>query len=315
MTLRKLLSGDTTALLAVFAAGWLFSAFYRIEWWRELVEVDVGTHAAAVVTFCCVVAVAVWSSLLRRRFLWADPAELTWRGFVGRHDRALAISGRVWLGWLARLAGLAYAGTFLGMVWQVPSWAWQAMAAVVVLGGLSSLPMAAGVGTPWRLPVAARTGRERLVEGWHERVVRAVGVTFMDPGMLFPPANPVRMRMRSVWSFVAAGVVGRARFVPAAAGLAVVAALARPVLPAAPEVVLAGGCAFVALVPFGAVPRGSGVHRGCGGGWTNRTSCCAPAHSLRCWPSQQRGPHCSYWPSRPWAAGRSGIPLCCRWCP
>ncbi|GAA1250072.1 hypothetical protein GCM10009676_40850 [Prauserella halophila] len=251
MTLRRLFSGDTSSLLALFAGAWLVSAFYRIEWWREVLEVDTGTRAVAVVAFFCVSAVAVWSSLLRRRFLWADPAALTWRDFGGGQDRVLVISGRVWFGWLARIAGLAYVGAFLGTVWWIPPWAWQVMVGAVGVCGLLVLPAAAGVGVPWRLPAAAKAGRERLVAGWRERVVRAVGVTFLDPGMLFPPASPVSTRLRSVWSFVAAGMVGRARFVPVAAGLAVLAALARPVLPAVPDVVLAGGCAFAALVPFG----------------------------------------------------------------
>lgn len=251
MTLRKLVSGDTSTLLALFLCAWLVSAFYRIDWWREALDVDVGTRTAGVVAFVCVAAIAVWASMLRRRFLWADPAELTWRDFAPRHDRARAVSDRVWFGWLARLAGLSYVGAFLGVVWQVPSWAWQVMASVVGAGGLLAWAIAAGVGVPWRLPAAARAGRERLVEGWREHVVRAVGVTFLDPGLLFPPASPVRLRLHSVRSFVVASVVGRARFAPAAVAGAVIAALVRPVIPAVPDAVVVGVCAFVALVPFG----------------------------------------------------------------
>ncbi|MCP2255101.1 hypothetical protein LY13_003875 [Prauserella aidingensis] len=251
MTLRKLVSGDTSTLLALFLCAWLVSAFYRIDWWREALDVDVGTRTAGVVAFVCVAAIAVWASMLRRRFLWADPAELTWRDFAPRHDRARAVSDRVWFGWLARLAGLSYVGAFLGVVWQVPSWAWQVMASVVGAGGLLAWAIAAGVGVPWRLPAAARAGRARLVEGWREHVVRAVGVTFLDPGLLFPPASPVRLRLRSVRSFVVASVVGRARFAPAAVAGAVIAALVRPVIPAVPDAVVVGVCAFVALVPFG----------------------------------------------------------------
>ncbi|TWH21602.1 hypothetical protein [Prauserella rugosa] len=250
MTLRRLLSGDTPTLLALFVGGWLISAFYRIEWWRGVLGAGEGSPAPVVV-FVGVTAVAVWSSLMRRRFLWAEPAALTWRDFIRAHDRVHAISGRVWFGWLARLAGLAYLGAFVGAVWRVPEWSWAVMACVVAVGGLVALPLAAGVGVPWRLPVAARATRERLVDGWRERVVRTVGVTFLDPGMVMPPGRAVRMRVRSARSFVVAGVLARARYLPAAAILAVVAAAMRPVLPAVPDAALVGVCAYAALVPFG----------------------------------------------------------------
>lgn len=169
MTLRRLLSGGTPTLLALFVGGWLISAFYRIEWWREVLGAGEGSPAPVVV-FVGVTAVAVWSSLMRRRFLWAEPAALTWRDFTRAHDRVHAIT---------------------------------------------------------------------------------VGVTFLDPGMVMPPGRAVRMRVRSARSFVVAGVLARARYLPAAAILAVVAAAMRPVLPAVPDAALVGVCAYAALVPFG----------------------------------------------------------------
>lgn len=238
-------------MLALLLVGWLVSAFYRIEWWRDVLGVPVDGGHALVVGFVGLLAMGGWASLLRRRFLWADPAALTWRDFGRTGDRAVTISARVWLHWLLRLAGLAYVGAFLGTVWASPAWAWQVMAVLVGAGGAVALPVAAGIGRPWRLPVADSARRERLVDGWRERIVRAVAVTFIDPGMLFPVAGPVRMRVRSARASVVAGVVGRARFMPTAILLAVAAALAATALPAVPDLVIAAAFAYAALVPFG----------------------------------------------------------------
>lgn len=251
MTLRKLVSGDTTTLLALFVLGWLVSAFYRIEWWRDALGVTAGGKHAVVVGLVGPLAVGVWASLLRRRFLWADPAVLTWQDFSRARDRAVVISARVWLHWLLRFAGLGYVAAFLGVVWSSPTWAWQVMAVLVGAGGAVTLPVAAGIGRPWRLPVVDRARRDRLVAGWRERIVRGVAVTFLDPGMLFPAAAAVGIRVRSVRSLIVAGVLGRARFVPVAVLLAVVAASAVPALPAVPDIVIVAVCAYVALVPFG----------------------------------------------------------------
>ncbi|WP_216211999.1 hypothetical protein [Amycolatopsis aidingensis] len=252
-------SGDYQTFLALFGIGLLVTAFFRLDWWRE--ALFDGARPAPVVLLgllavCCAFA---WQSLLRRAFLWAEPAALTWLDFAGA-DRVRAISGRLWLGWSTRVLALGYLGTFLATVATFPPWAWLTGACLLAGSAVPALVLAARApGTPWRsprrLPVAAAAGRRRLVHTWAERLIRSVAVSFLDPMLMLPSARPIggwSLRPPTLPRLAWLGVLGRARFLGSALLLALTAGLAHAALPAVPGVVLVGLGAFAALIPFGA---------------------------------------------------------------
>ncbi|WP_199429008.1 DUF6297 family protein [Qaidamihabitans albus] len=279
--LRRVLSGDWPTFVAFFAVGLLVSAFFRLAWWRDvLLTGPVGSPAVVLGLFavCCALG---WRSLLRRTFLWADPATLTWADF-GNADRVRAVSGRLWIAWATRLLALGYLGAFLAALYEVPGWVWPAGGGVLLAGAVPAFVLAAGAGasSPVRLPVAVRAGRQELVEGWAERVVRTVSLTFLDPLMMLPSARPAvtgSLRRRSLPRLAAAGIVGRTRYLGSAVLLALAAAAAHVALPGIPDAVLAGLGGFAALLPFGGglgeLWRSAGLRR-----WVD-----APDRTLRAW--------------------------------
>jgi hypothetical protein len=107
-------------------------------------------------------------------------------------------------------------------------------------------------GPPLR-PQIAGAGRLDLVQGWRDRLLRTVGVQFLDPSMLLPAARPVRawsMRrpvgLRLAW----VGAAARARRLPSAGLLALTAVAANLALPALPDVALFTLLGYLALVPL-----------------------------------------------------------------
>jgi hypothetical protein len=103
------------------------------------------------------------------------------------------------------------------------------------------------------LPEVAKAGRNDLVQGWRDRVLRVVGVQFLDPAMLLPAARPVRAwslrhptGLRLAW----VGVAGRARTLPAAALLALTAVAAHLALPALLDEFVFTLLGYLALVPL-----------------------------------------------------------------
>ncbi|MFF5985764.1 DUF6297 family protein [Prauserella flavalba] len=249
--LGGVLSGDTPTFVALFALSWLVTAFFQLDQWRAVLFAGSAVPASALLgLFAALVALGL-GSLLDRSFLWAEPAVLTWLDFTG-HDRVRHVSGRVWTVWGRRLLALGYVGALLAAAATAPLWAWWAGIALLGVGGLVVLPLAAGVGPPLRLPVAVSAGRQRLVDGWAARVLRQVSVTFLDPTMMLPSARPVPgTPVRSLGALALAGVLGRLRYAVPALLLGVVVALAHVALPGVPDAVLVGLGAFAALLPFG----------------------------------------------------------------
>ncbi|GAA3534085.1 hypothetical protein GCM10022222_16930 [Amycolatopsis ultiminotia] len=223
-------SGDSATFLLLFGVGFLFTAFFRTDAWHRVLFGPSAVDFPAVlglVVLCCAVG---WRSLLRRGFVWAEPAELTWMDFA-RVDRRRVVAARlagglsgffVVIGYLAALM-LAVGGGSLDQ--------WRAAAAVVagsvvlafttarrtafpaeavgplvlaVVGVvISAVRLDAAtvqyVGAAFALCGLAlafggqpvtRAGRAVLLEGWNARVLRSVAVTFLDPMMMLPEAAP-----------------------------------------------------------------------------------------------------------------------------
>jgi hypothetical protein len=176
-------------------------------------------------------AVAVCSVVLARR----RPGTLT--GWWG----ALVAVG------LAAVAGWAAFGTVRPVVLWV-------LAGLVVLAALG---LAVGSGALRRPAVAVGAGRDELVRGYFERLVRRVSVSFGDALALLPAPRPVPWPWLLdgpgvVARFAVAGVVARARSLVLSVLLAVVVAVAHRVLPQVSSVWLIGIGAYFAAVPVGA---------------------------------------------------------------
>lgn len=126
----------------------------------------------------------------------------------------------------------------------------------VLFGLAAALAAAAAVllARPGR-PSITHAGRIALVDGWRDRVLRTSGLHFLDLGLLLPAARPVRPRAlgrftgpRLAWL----GVLGRARHVPTAALLALLAVAAHLAFPALLDEALFALLGYLALVPLGA---------------------------------------------------------------
>ncbi|GAB3468656.1 hypothetical protein GCM10027436_84630 [Actinophytocola sediminis] len=121
--------------------------------------------------------------------------------------------------------------------------------AVVVVPALVLL---ARSGPPSR-PEIAHAGRVDLVHGWRDRVLRAIGVHFLDTAMLLPAARPVRgwsLRRPTGPRLAVVGVAARARHLPTACLLALAAVAANLALPALTDMVIVALLGYLALVPL-----------------------------------------------------------------
>jgi hypothetical protein len=297
-----LFSGDTPTLLALFAIGLLTNGFYRLDWWRKLLigqsTVDVDAALALLVIGCAL----AWRATLRRGFVWAEPAALTWLDFTGV-DRARVVGRRLWSAWLIGVAAVGYGGALVAAACGLPPTVW--ISAAALLAGSAGLSLAtarrapiagplevagpiglaclgvfvgvAGLAPVWlavlagvllvaacavwwgsgsvaRPVIATRAGRAELVEGWNERLVRSMSLTFLDLLMLLPSARAVRghsLRRPTALRLAFIGVLGRARYGGTAALLAIGVGVARAALPGLPPVVLIAVGGYAALMPFG----------------------------------------------------------------
>lgn len=107
-------------------------------------------------------------------------------------------------------------------------------------------------GPPSR-PEIAHAGRLDLVQGWRDRLLRTVGVHFLDPAMLLPAARPVRpwsLRRPAGPRLAWVGVAARARHLPTAGLLALTAVAADLALPALLDELLFTLFGYLALVPL-----------------------------------------------------------------
>jgi hypothetical protein len=278
---RAWLSGDERTLGAFLALGVLTMAFFRLDELRA--DLGAGVDPLGLLL---VITALTWWSLLPRSFVWRDPADLTWRDFATT-NRAALITQRLTGHWLGRQLALAYVLAVLAALVAAPA-TWV-LAGAAVLTGAGALALAAArtparraeptvplllaaaalvaPGTPvlFALAVAlaagvflylgappiAAAGRQTLVDGWRDRVLRVSGVQFLDLALLLPAARPVRPRrlragLRLVWT----GVLGRSRHVPTAVLLAVTAVVVHRTFPALPDLVVFAVPGYLALVPL-----------------------------------------------------------------
>jgi len=224
-------SGDTAGFVFLFGFGFLFTAFFHVDAWRPAVYGSSRVDFPAVLgllTLCCAVG---WRGLLRRGFVWVEPAELTWLDFAPA-DRGRVVALRLLGAWTGVVAVTGYLASLLLAVGGAGLDQWRAAVAVVAatgvvafatarrtslrldalgplvlavlglaiaafgLGPVTVQVVAAGVLVA-ALPMAfggepvARAGRAVLLAGWDGRVLRSVAVTFLDPMMLLPPSAPI----------------------------------------------------------------------------------------------------------------------------
>lgn len=276
---RRWLSGDERTLGAFLVGGAMTMGFFRLDGLRGSLGV------AEPLVLVVVLTALAWWSLLPRSFVWLDPADLTWRDV----DRVGTVSARLTGRWLVRLLALGYVLALLTAVDRAP--AATTWAGVAVLGGAGFLALVvvrrprtslwpealvvlvvaafAIAGTtvlyvlasvlavaavvlfrPGTAPIAD-AGREALVDGWRDRVLRASGVQFLDLALLLPAARPTRPRpltsgLRLAWI----GVLGRARHLPTAVLLGLTAVAAHHTVTALPDRVVVTVLGYLALVPL-----------------------------------------------------------------
>ena len=229
-------SGDTASFVFLFGFGFLFTAFFHVDGWRQAVYGSAHVDFPAVLgllTLCCAVG---WRGLLRRGFAWVEPAELTWLDFAPV-DRGRVVTLRLLGAWTGVVAVTGYLAALMLAVGGAGLDQWRAGIAVVAatavvafasarrtslrfdafgplvlavlglaiaafgLGPLTVELIAAGVLVA-ALPLAfggepvSHAGRSALLAGWDGRVLRSVAVTFLDPMMLLPPSAPIGLSVR-----------------------------------------------------------------------------------------------------------------------
>ncbi|MEC3981891.1 hypothetical protein [Amycolatopsis sp. H20-H5] len=224
-------SGDTATFIALFAGGLLVTAFYRLEWWHNFLFGRSTTDFPAAYGLIAAACAMGWRGLLRRGFVWAEPAQLTWMDFASV-DRRRVVAGRLWASWTGVTVTVGYLGALVVAAGRGLDETWAAAAALVgasallamatarrtrlpgetagplvlaVAGllvaadGLGPRPvevlagvlLAAALVTAFTGDSVSHAGRLTLVEGWNGRLLRAMAVTFVDPMLILPEARPV----------------------------------------------------------------------------------------------------------------------------
>jgi hypothetical protein len=262
--------GLVVVLLAVAWSTLLSRAFVRLEpavlTWHDFG----GTARSTVVTRRLLVG-WVWRTAavgyvvaLLGVYLGA-PAGWWWAGFAavgGSGLLVLALARR------ARTAPLAEAGALLAVAGLAVGMR-PAAVVVLVVGAVLAVPAVLLLIRPGPR-VAEQAGRAELVDGWRERMLRDVGVAFLDVGLLLPAARPVPgWALTGTVRLTVLGVAARARFVPFAVLLALATAAAHLAFAALPDLVLLAAVGYVAVVPFagglGLLWRSAGLRRWTGG--------------------------------------------------
>ncbi len=226
-----LFDGDYQTFLALFGFGALFTAFQNLPKLRHFLFGQSLVDFPAVFGLLIVLCAIFWRSLLRRGFVWAEPAALTWMDFAGV-DRRRVVVKRMWTLWLGLVMVVGYTGALVTAIGGGSKDVWIAMSALtaagailaavtarrtairgetlapVVLAAAGLAVAAAGLG-PIAVEVLAGAmfvvavavafggepvsgvGRQDLVDGWNARLLRAMAAVFMDPMLLIPESKPV----------------------------------------------------------------------------------------------------------------------------
>ncbi|WP_181773898.1 DUF6297 family protein [Amycolatopsis pittospori] len=226
-----LLNGDYQTFLALFGFGALFTAFQNLPKLRHFLFGQSVVDFPAVFGLLIVLCALFWRSLLRRGFVWAEPATLTWMDFASV-DRRRVVVKRMWTLWVGLVLVVGYTGALVTAIGGGSKDVWVAMSALsasgailaavtarrtairgetagpVVLAMAGLTVAAAGLG-PIAVDVLAAVlfvaavavafggepmsgvGRQELVDGWNARLLRAMAAVFLDPMLLIPQARPV----------------------------------------------------------------------------------------------------------------------------
>ncbi|SFH97802.1 hypothetical protein SAMN04489731_107299 [Amycolatopsis regifaucium] len=225
------LNGDYQTFLALFGFGALFTAFQNLPKLRHFLFGQSVVDFAAVFGLLIVLCAIFWRSLLRRGFVWAEPAALTWMDFAGVDRRRLVVK-RMWTLWLGLVVVVGYTGALVTAIGGGSKDVWIAMSALTASGailagvtarrtairgetagpvvlalaglavaaaGVGPIAVEALAGALFLVAVAmafggepvSGVGRQELVDGWNARLLRAMAAVFMDPMLLIPEARPV----------------------------------------------------------------------------------------------------------------------------
>jgi uncharacterized protein DUF6297 len=131
-------TGDTPTLLALFAIAILVNAFNRLEWWRSFLIGQSTIDANAALGLLVIGCALAWRAMLRRGFVWAEPAALTWLDFTGV-DRTRVLGRRLLTGWLIGVAAVAYIGSLVAAATELATPVWISAAALLVGSAALSL--------------------------------------------------------------------------------------------------------------------------------------------------------------------------------
>ncbi|AUI62566.1 DUF6297 family protein [Amycolatopsis sp. BJA-103] len=226
-----LLNGDYQTFLALFGFGALFTAFQNLPKLRHFLFGQSLVDFPAVFGLLIVLCAIFWRSLLRRGFVWAEPAALTWMDFAGV-DRRRVVAKRMWTLWLGLVMVVGYTGALVTAIGGGSKDVWIAMSALTAAGailaaitarrtairgetlapvvlavaglavaaaGLGPIAVEVLAGAMFVVAVAVAfggepvsgVGRQDLVDGWNARLLRAMAAVFMDPMLLIPESKPV----------------------------------------------------------------------------------------------------------------------------
>ncbi|GAA4537980.1 hypothetical protein [Amycolatopsis samaneae] len=224
-------SGDYGTFYALFGFGFLFTAFFNLDKWHRILFGQSTADFPAVLGLFAIGLAFAWRVLLRRGFVWAEPAELTWLDFADA-DRRRVVGARLLVVWSAVVLAAGYVLALVVAAGGGGRDVWTAGVALVVacavlifatarrtalrvdvagplLLAVTGLVIAAAALGPLTVQYVAggvllvacglalggepvtAAGRMTLVEGWNVRLLRTVAVTFMDPMLVLPESAPV----------------------------------------------------------------------------------------------------------------------------
>jgi hypothetical protein len=152
--------GEAVLQSRLLVLGLLGSPFFDLPFVRAKLIGDATVSWQAALGLQLLTGAAAWLYLLRRGFVWADPAVLTWLDFSAP-DRGAAVGRRLWSTWAVLLAVLGYLTGLSAAIDAAAPAVWALDGALLVGGALVSLGLArradlagwAAVGWPLALAV------------------------------------------------------------------------------------------------------------------------------------------------------------------
>ena len=271
-------------LALVIAGGLLGSPFYNTELVRGQLIGGAPVGALGSLLVLCTGLALAWRATLRRGYLWAHPATLTWDDFDGQ--RPAVLTQRLVLDWAARFAVAGYFFAVSGMLIGFPSSLvgpavlFVVIAALALLMGrrrpfpgesLLPLTLALPLIIPlWTYVLAAAlaaallvrsvslphtASRDTLIRHHAERMVRRTSAAFLDVWALLPAGRPVPWRTALdsrfvVTRYVVTGVLARRSTLGLPVFLALAVVATHATFPAVTSAWLIGIGGYLGLLPF-----------------------------------------------------------------